>query len=318
MLKGTSTAISHDVQQAIAAVPDHSGQPRPMDAEFFAPPPPMIGKITSAETSLRQGKGPLSMPVRLTIAALVAGVIIAGMIGLGHLSDVKRQDREILAIIGYIIAAIAAAIVMFVTRFKATCGYVGEEGVAVFTMRRTRDAEPEMEMFLFTDAAEVHASQTRQFYNGVYTGTTYDYRWTDSAGRRVFRRNGTYRGKDKPPKQGDPFHFADSAEIAWSQHYLERALKQLEAEGSMSFRVDRKRVVRVGPGFLEFHFGAEPVRVTRDDIAAVSLSEGTFSFKHKDAKWYSLSGKYNFQYGMMANPKVFILALDKLMGYSWG
>ena len=42
-----------------------------------------------------------------------------------------------------------------------------------------------------------------------------------------------------------------------------------------------------------------------------------FQFKHKDAKWYKLSGKYSFQYGSMANAKVFLLALEKLVGYQW-
>lgn len=93
---------------------------------------------------------------------------------------------------------------------------------------------------------------------------------------------------------------------------------QLQAEGSIPFRVDGTRWLRVGPGFIEFHFGGEPARVTRDEIETVSLSNGQFSFKHKDAKWYSRAGKYSFAYGQMANAKVFLLALDKLLGYRWG
>jgi len=59
------------------------------------------------------------------------------------------------------------------------------------------------------------------------------------------------------------------------------------------------------------------VRLTHQDIASVSLGNGMFQFKHTDAKWYSLSGKYSFQYGNMANARVFLLALEKLMGYQW-
>ena len=135
--------------------------------------------------------------------------------------------------------------------------------------------------------------------------------------REHLKLTGTHRGKDGPPKPFDPFHFAASGEIAWSLHYLARAQAQLEREGSIPFRVDAKRVVRVGPGFMEFHFGGEPVRLTPADIAAVNLSQGTFSFKGVDAKWYSRAGKYNFNYGSMANGKVFFLALEKLMGYRW-
>jgi hypothetical protein len=87
--------------------------------------------------------------------------------------------------------------------------------------------------------------------------------------------------------------------------------------GYIQFRVDKRRFVRVGQGFLEFYFGDQPERVTQEDIASVSLSSGQFSFKHKDARWYSRAGKYSFPYGSMANGKVFFLAPDKLMGYTW-
>jgi hypothetical protein len=76
-------------------------------------------------------------------------------------------------------------------------------------------------------------------------------------------------------------------------------------------------VAAVGPGFLEFHFGGEPMRLTSADIASVSLASGTFQFKHKDAKWYSLSGKYSFAYGTLANARIFLLTLERLMGYRW-
>ena len=89
-------------------------------------------------------------------------------------------------------------------------------------------------------------------------------------------------------------------------------------EHAINFYVDRSRWLRVGPGFLEFHFGGEPVKVTKEEIASVSLGGGYFSFKHKDAKWFSGAGKFRFRYGGMGNGKVFILALDKLMGYRWG
>jgi len=80
----------------------------------------------------------------------------------------------------------------------------------------------------------------------------------------------------------------------------------------IAFRVDAagKRVVRVGPGFLEFHFGDGPVRVTGEEMGKVSLDQGHFSILHKDAKWYRSAGKYRFQYGAMANGK-------ELMGLRW-
>ena len=178
---------------------------------------------------------------------------------------------------------------------------------------------PKVEIVRFADAAELRAKQVRQHYNGVYVGTRYDYRWTDADGRSLLRLKGSYRaGKKKRPKAGSPFHFARAAEIAWSNSFLDRAQASLKAEGSIPFRVDKKRWVRVGPGFLEFHFGDEPVRVEKAEIAKVTLGNGVFAFQHTDAKWFSRSGKFSFNYGAMGNAQVFLFALDKLMGYRWG
>jgi hypothetical protein len=229
----------------------------------------------------------------------------------------SRDDQQAVFFFS-IVAGIAVFFIMaYFTRFSHRCSYVGEDGVAQFTLKGRRSARPRGDFLLFAHAGELRASQTRQFVNGIYTGTNYDYRWTDPAGRRIYRLKGRYNGKDKPPKPLDAFHFASAAYVAWSQHYLDRAAAQLEKEGSVAFGIARGRVVRVGPGFMEFHFGGEPVRVTREEIGAVSLAGGQFSFKHKDAKWYRSAGKYNFPYGQMANGKVFFLVLEKLMGYRW-
>ena len=205
---------------------------------------------------------------------------------------------------------------MFATRFKGTCSYVGQHGVARAFIEKNPAAPPQTDLLLFAQATELHASQTRHFVNGMYTGTLYEYTWNDASGTRLYRLKGKYQGKKKPPKPGDPFHFARAAEMAWSQHFLS-AEEHLKTEGSIPFRVDRDRWVRVGRGFMEFHFDSNPVVVTKEEIAKVTLGGGRFAFKHKDATWLSREGKYNFKYGAMANGQVFLLALDRLMGYRW-
>ena len=299
-------------------LPDHSGQRRAHAQEFFAPPPPQIGTVSSAESTLNQGKRPMPLIVRLLLAAVAAALVLGAFYALASLIE-RRRDREPVVMLGYIVAGIALIVTVWLTRFKAYCTYVGDRGVVRYTLTRSRDAAPAIELLKFEETDEVYASQTRQYVNGVYTGTSYDYRWTDKGGRQLLRLKGQHRGKNAAPKPGNAWHFANAAEIAWSEHFLDRAQQQLQAEGSIAFRVDKRRVVRVGPGFLEFHFGNAdgPTRVTADEIASVSLGEGQFSFKHKDARWYSRAGKYSFAYGSMANGKVFMFALEQLMGYSW-
>jgi hypothetical protein len=293
---------------------DHRGEPLAPDVDLFAPGPAEVGAIRSAESTLKVGQNEKPLLLRLVLAWLCGGATVVAVLLIPH----DRASQTVVYVIAAAVGLIVASLAWYFTRFAHRCTYVGEDGIARSDLRGRRDAQPKSWTLLFADAAALRASQTRQFVNGVYTGTRYNYRWVDAQGLRRAQLKGTYHGKDKPPKAGDAYHFAAAAEVAWSVHLLARIDQQLQAEGSIPFRVDSNRVVRVGPGFLEFHFGGEPTRVTREEIANVTLGGGTFSFKHKDATWYSRAGKYSFQYGTMDNGKLFLLAMEKLMGYRWG
>ncbi len=301
--------------RALNELPDHSGQRRSKEVEFFAEPPAEIGKVKSAESTLRPGREQMPFPLRLLICIGAGGAIVFGAYFLGRGAD--QFDREFYQRMGYLLGAGALVVALLVTRFKVVCSFVGENGVASFTLKKRRDGSPKVQLLLFAQAEELRAKQIRQYVNGAYIGTRYDFIWTGPGGERLWRAKSSYRQRKKGLRAGEPFRYVQAAEVAWSVHYLERAQKYLDTEGSIPFRVDSGRVVRVGPGFMEFHFGGDPMRLTKEDIASVSLGSGRFQFKHKDAKWYSLSGKYSFQYGNMANARVFLLALEKLMGYRW-
>ena len=76
----------------------------------------------------------------------------------------------------------------------------------------------------------------------------------------------------------------------------------------------------VGPGFIDFHIGSKQARCTREEIAAITINAGTFQIKRTDAQigWFSKSGVFQFNYGQMANARLFLMALDKLLGYRFG
>jgi hypothetical protein len=76
-------------------------------------------------------------------------------------------------------------------------------------------------------------------------------------------------------------------------------------------------VVRVGPGFLELFFGGQTTRLTQADIKSVSINNGWFYLTTHDAKWFSSKGKFSFAYGEISNAQMFLICLEKLMGYSF-
>jgi hypothetical protein len=217
-----------------------------------------------------------------------------------------------------IAGTIIFAITLYFTRFSHRCSYVGQFGAARYMLRGSRTGHPKGEVLLFPQAVELRTRQVRQYMNGVYTGTTYDFTWTDPNGRRVFRLSGNHRGGKGLPKPKDPYHFALATELSWSQYLLGHLAGQLEQAGFVHFNIKPRQWVRVGPGFFDFCLNQEVQRITTPEIKAISLAGGHFHIAHKDARWFSRRGKFSFDYPNMANARLFLLAVEKLIGYRFG
>ena len=300
------------MEQDVAWVPPptmltHADVPVGTEMDFFAPPPPEIGEVLNAYSSLKRGQRPLSAAAKGAIM-FGPGVVALAVLWYTHAVDDIWQ----------VVIFVALFVVgWFVTRFSHTCTYVGKEGVARFRCKKDRENITQQEVFLFRDAAELRTSQTRHYHNGGYTGTNYDFTWTDDEGRKVFRCQGTYHGEKKPPKPTDPFHFAQAAEAAWSVHLLDRVQEQLDSAGAIVFRLGGSDWVAVGPGFLELNLKGERRRCESAEIGGVSIHDGTFKVKRTDARegWFRSTGVFQFPYGTMANARVFLLAVDRLLGH---
>ena len=130
---------------------------------------------------------------------------------------------------------------------------------------------------------------------------------------------GTYHGEKKPPKPKDPFHFGESAEMAWSIHLLDHADNDLKQTGAIRFRLTGKDWVAVGPGFLEFSRKGVDERWERDEIGGISIGDGVFKVKRTDAKegWFSSKGVVQFTYASMSNAKLFLIAINRILGYTF-
>ena len=219
----------------------HAGLPIAADMDFFATPPPEIGEIRSAFSTLKTDQRPLSPFARGAILFGPPSLVVGGMM----LAKIDEPAIEIL------ICLVWLPLAWYFTRFIRKCSFVGVNGIARVNCKGNRHKIDKREMFLFQDACDLRTSQTRMYHNGVYTGTTYSFIWSDPQGRKAFKLNGFYMGEKKPPKPKDPFHFAESAETWWSVWLLNRAQEELERQGSIRFRLGGENFVAVGPGFIE-------------------------------------------------------------------
>src|SRR4051812_48305831 len=97
----------------------------------------------------------------------------------------------------------------------------------------------------------------------------------------------------------DPFHFVRAVEGAWNQFALRRADAELAANGHLRWPIGDKEHLLVGPGFIEFHFPGRVDRCEAKDIKSIGVNNRQFHIVHRDAKWFSMKGRYSFSCGTM-------------------
>jgi hypothetical protein len=288
-------------------VRNHDGGPVFPDRVFFAPPPPEIGEVLTASSTLRWNKKPMTMLSRFLLAGFVGSLVVAGLnlAGAGTIWQVP--------------AAIVTVLAMFaLTRFKHRLRYVGNDGLAVLTARSRPEKITRAELFLFANASELRAGETRQYAHGVYSGTSYSFVWNDASGKKVFKLSGTYYSEKKPPKPKDRFHFAESAERAWSNHLMDRATQEMSQTGALRFRLGNKDWVAVGPGFLEFCRKGIEERWEKGEIGNIMIQDGVFKLKKAGAQegWFHSKGVVQFSKASISNAQVFWLATRRMLGSS--
>ncbi len=285
----------------------HAGLPLTVDADFFISPPSQIGELISVATTLPNSTQPLPVGIRWAV-----------IVGSGMLSAILLQVVFQITGLSFLVGMTAGTTAWYLTRFKHICSFVGTKGLARYDISGSRSALPKEALLLFTDAQHLYTKTTRNYTNGIYTGTYYSYKWTKNSGGR-YEVSGTHRSENNAPKQQDIWHFADMGESAWTRHLLESIDDQLARDGYVEFPLTGNlQAVRVGDGFLEFVSRKDDVqRVMRSEMQDITLGSGMFQFKHQDSRWWSGKGKFSFEYANIPNARVFMICLKELADIYW-
>lgn len=305
---------SYDDQEEIEVL-SHSNQPLSDNLDFFANPPEEIGPITSAHSTLGIGEQPISPAARMGYVLMGAiGGLLVGLV-IGSLFDANEIWTVIWAL-G--IPVIIVLIVYSSTGFHHTCTYVGRKGIASYEVKGNRE-NLTGSYFVFVDATELRASQTKRYTNGAYQGTDYNFVWTDVGGRTIYTVNGTYQSEAGNPPEGDLYHFGCCAEWAWTFHLFEQAQAQLQMSGSIYFGLGGKDWVRLAEGKILLYFKGEESEHLAEDIEEVRIHDGSFQIRRRDAQkgWFSSSGIYKFPYSSLGNAQLFLILLERVVGISF-
>ncbi len=309
----------------------HCGQPVRANADFFVPPPAEIGKVISAESRLNQEDNPPSAAAIRTRGRVIAAIVAALSVGLVAMLFLNSSSKgrtlgasQIMMLV--VMLALAGGIVGFIVarlhtgmrqRGLPACSYVGTDGIVWYRLNGCAEDGAEAEMLLFAEADTLTAGRTRHYYNGVYTGSTYNYNWRDANGETVMLDAGKFKEKNNPKTALHRYVFLQAAEMMWSEHRFDRMKAECDRDGFVQFVIDAKHAIRIGPGYVEFAWPGADHRVPVEEFADMSIQEGVFHFKHRDSSWLGSKGKFNFQYSQLPNATLFLEALDQLAGISF-
>jgi hypothetical protein len=310
-----------EVEEVPAAAPElrnHAGEPLPRDVDFFTPPPPEIGAVVSAHSTLRKSVRPRPAGLRAGLALSIGGGVLLLILVL--VAAARPRAAGHLVVWPTLAGLLAAGAAVLTTRFKHTCSYVGQEGVARFSCAGDRDRLVLQEVFLFKDAAELRTSQVRHYVNGAYTGTDYSFTWTDVGGQTRYVFRGRYQDQKGRPKPSNPYHFGRAAEVAWSNYLLPGAFRQLDLSGAVLFMLSGGGWIRVGRSGLRIHQGGKEEEWDAREIAGVTGDGGTVKIKRRDARegWFSSSGVFKFDFSGLGNAQLFFFLVEKVLGVPVG
>jgi hypothetical protein len=298
-----------------ASVTDHSGAPLDTTRDFFAAPPPEIGPVLSAWSTLKAGT--FVWPIWLRVALYAALSLLAGFVAIHFtdpLIDASAPDAWIPHSIIWILSAAGGLVALWLVKVpRATheCTYVGRDGVAMFTLRSGRVVRP-FRVLPFGSAHGLYRSDTHQYLNGaIYGGTSFHFTWRDAHGQELHTWSGGHTEKGRAPRRRSVHELASAAERAWNQHRIRRAATEIATHGYTEFRTLRKAVIRVAPGFVEISDGKGGAhRLTRAHAPAVDLHNGRLSIQTDDASVFGRGRAYTLPAGDVADVAVLLTVVE--------
>jgi len=295
---------------------NYYGHPIPSDWDFFVAPPPEIGTVIGAQSSLTAGvePGPVTRH-RVRCTALGVG-IVALVWFLFYFADWKPEQLPGFYMTGVVSATVFAIIIWLCAKPSYVCSYVGAQGVAYFACYGRRDHLVRSEVFRFEDATELRTKLRSIYVNFAYLHTHYVYVWTDSNHRVRYKLAGRHYAKNGlPQNQQESYVFARVAEVAWTNHLMERNIASIHEGGVVEFNAGRKRRVSVGYDFLEI----SGERFEHGDID-VAVHRGIITFKRTRPR-PGLFGRKTIcsvAYGDFANVRAFLALLEDCLDISLG
>ena len=209
----------------------HNGKPNPKKSDFFVPAPTEIGSILSAETTLRVGKdagGFWKYWLR------VIGICIA-IAGGSALLD-RSYPRGTFVMILILAFPFVSVLVGIYGRFIHQCSYVGEKGIARFTLENSRQSNPRSYVVLFDQVDYViakHAKRKTKYGSEI----SRRIRWKSLEGGSIVPLTMDRAGIDLTRQTRQNVAFLLASELAWNLFAWERMQEDFQHNSEYRFHI---------------------------------------------------------------------------------
>lgn|GEM_PF-3263406 len=313
----------------------HDGQSLPPDDDYPVAPDGAIGRvISSASNRTRSGWKPMGAQEKALfvifpllvfllggIVGLVAGqegVRAVAMQGLPQVMELETPIMVLVGLAGAVVPSVVLIAGMWLLR-KARVSWVGTDGAQLWEKGLFGSKST---VLRFSEAGWLTTERVRQYVNGNYSGTRYNFTWWSPQRAKVFVLGGSFRetglalfGKDLPPAGHDPIRFAEAAERAWSRHKIARLDQEIRTTGVATFQ-HGSTTLRLGRGFVEVATGGKSERIERAQIASATIQQGVIVLKRQGATegWFSSEGVYKLPVSGMPDFMVFVMLFEDLLG----
>lgn len=246
----STTTADHSTWTPTPEITQHDGKPLRPKLVFFAPPPPDIGPIVTAYSSVKNNGTPRRIHWHLVSEAtfpvfvlavfmgMFAFILLKGLLGLSSDSLIFTLSLLLTLLICAVPARLSLRPCL---DHDSVCSYVGEQGIAEYRLTETGRVDEKVLRFANFSVLRKKITNTyrKQYSNRGwhYSGTEYCLVWGDARGESirftaptnhtpwftVKRRPsggltssttivGTYYSKPGRPRQGDSYYLAVSAE----------------------------------------------------------------------------------------------------------
>jgi hypothetical protein len=276
---------------------------------FFAAPPAEIGKIQSIGSTLTRGKRPRPAILKISVSAIA----FLPFIFIVSFGPTFGSTLPILYLLFYFVVSLFFATIIFVgLSFSHTCSFVGDQGVADYTITGSRTLAVTENILLFKDVTTFYVSERQQVGSPDKSISCIFNRGQD----QPYSISGYNQSKKKQQASNDLWYFARAAEQAWIAHYTHYAGQQLGELGYIEFAMTgNPKAVRVGKGYLEFIAKDDSTAyMAASDIKEIALNNGIFYFAHKDRKWWQGQSQCCVAYARLSNARTFLMCLNQLVG----